>query len=121
MWKKEESEWSEPVVLRAAGKKQMSNLGMAFEELVKNIGESRSTSGNDLDEKGRRAGCTGMDVHVNRILDSVCGSVSVCSVNQLLPSSPFIYFLTGGAMRWHLPWVSVFPDPLIVSVQSATR
>ncbi|VDM10288.1 unnamed protein product, partial [Wuchereria bancrofti] len=39
MWKKEESEWSEPVVLRAAGKKQMSNLGMAFEELVKNIGE----------------------------------------------------------------------------------
>lgn len=41
MWKKEESEWSEPVVLHAAGKKQMNNLGMAFEELVKNIGESR--------------------------------------------------------------------------------
>ncbi|VDN93807.1 unnamed protein product [Brugia pahangi] len=99
MWKKEESEWSEPVVLHAAGKKQMNNLGMAFEELVKNIAESRSISGADLDEKGRGAGCAGMDVHADRILDSVCGSVSVCSVNQLLSSSPLIYFLTGGVMR----------------------
>lgn len=37
----ERSEWTEPVVLHVVGKEQTNNLGIAFEELVKKMGESR--------------------------------------------------------------------------------
>ncbi|KAM3726067.1 NAD(P)H-quinone oxidoreductase subunit [Dirofilaria immitis] len=37
----EKRKWSEPIVLHVAGKEQTDNLGIAFEELVNKIGESR--------------------------------------------------------------------------------
>uniref|UniRef100_A0A8R1XU19 Uncharacterized protein n=1 Tax=Onchocerca volvulus TaxID=6282 RepID=A0A8R1XU19_ONCVO len=82
----EKSEWSEPVMLHVVGKEQTKNLGIAFEELVKKMGESMSVKGRgaeahpefDLEaEKGRRAEYTGTGVHADRILDIVGAEVWV--------------------------------------------
>ncbi|VBB28901.1 unnamed protein product [Acanthocheilonema viteae] len=37
--REEKSEWSEPVVLHVVDRGQTNNLGIAFEELVKKMGE----------------------------------------------------------------------------------